>query len=333
MIDILEKLVKAFGPSSKEFEVKKVIKDLVKNIDCEKDEDKFGNLVLHFKADGPRIMLAAHLDSIGIIVTDIDKNGLLHFSQIGGLRTSFLLGSRVILENGIEGTIFYEDRDAPWEPKEFKIEKFFIDIGAKSKKEAMEKVNIGSFGVFYPIFSESFDRIIAPSLDDRVGCAILVEVAKNLKKKNLKFDTFLVFTVQEEVGVKGARTSTFEISPEYGIAVDVTTAGDYTEPKINAIELGKGPAIKVMDGGMITNIELRERLIKMAKKESIPYQLEVITGGTTDAFAMQITKDGVKTAAVSVPTRYVHTQGEVVDKNDIKNVAVLLKQFLEKETF
>lgn len=333
MIDTLEKLVKAFGPSSKEFEVKKVIKDLVKNIDCETDEDKFGNLVLHFKGEGPKIMLAAHLDSIGIIVTDIDKNGLLHFSQIGGLRTSFLLGSRILFENGIEGTVFYEDRDALWEPKEFKIEKFIIDIGAKSKKEALEKVNIGSFGVFYPIFSESVERIIAPSLDDRVGCAILVEVAKNLKKKNLKFDTFFVFTVQEEIGVKGARTSTFEITPEYGIAIDVTTAGDYTEPKINAIELGKGPAIKVMDGGMITNIELRERLIKVAKKESIPYQLEVITGGTTDAFAMQITKDGVKTAAVSVPTRYVHTQGEIVDKNDIKNIAILLKQFLEKETF
>jgi len=330
MVELLEKLVKTFGPSSKETKVKEVIKKEVKGVDCSIFEDNFGNLVLHFEAQGPKLMLASHLDSIGIIVTDIDKNGLIHFSSVGGLRTSFLLGSRILFESGVEGTVFYEDVKTMSDPKELKLEKFFIDIGAKSKKEALEKVDIGSFGIFYPNFSFAFDRIIAPSMDDRSGCAVLVELAKSIKKKELKYDTYIVFTVQEEVGVKGARTSTYEITPDFGIAVDVTSAGDFVDPRLNAIELGKGPAIKVMDGGMITNIELREELVKVAKKEKIPFQMEVITGGTTDAFAMQITKEGVKTAAVSIPTRYVHTQGEIVDLNDLKNSVALLKRFIEK---
>lgn len=330
MEDILEKLVKAFGPSSKEEKVKGVVKEELKKCDCEINEDRFGNLVVHIPHDGPKLMLASHLDSIGFIVIDIDKNGLIRFTSIGGLRATFLLGSRVLFENGIVGTVYHDDKDNPWEPKELKVEKFFIDIGAKSKKEAQALINIGTEGIFYPLYSRNGDRVISPSLDDRSGCAVLIELVKNVKKKNLKYDLYVVFTVQEEIGVKGARTSTYEITPDFGIAVDVTSALDYTDPHLNALELGKGPAIKVMDGGMITNIELRNELIEVSKKNKIPYQLEVITGGTTDAFAMQITKEGVKTAAVSIPTRYIHTQGEVVDLNDLKNAVSLIKSFIEK---
>lgn len=330
MEDILEKLVKAFGPSSKEDKVKSIIKEEIKKCDCEISEDKFGNLVVHVQQNGPKLMIAAHLDTIGVIVTDIDKNGLVRFTSIGGLRSPFLLGTRILFENGVTGTVYYDDKENPWEPKEFKIEKYFIDIGAKTKKDALNFINIGTEGIFYPTYTVNGDRVISPSLDDRSGCAVLVELLKNVKKKNLLYDLYVVFTVQEEIGVKGARTSTYEITPELGIAVDVTSAMDFTEPRLNALELGKGPAIKVMDGGMITNIDLRNELINVAKKNKIPYQLEVITGGTTDAFAMQITKEGVKTAAVSIPTRYVHTQGEVIDFNDFKNSVALLKSFIEK---
>ncbi|MGB9793834.1 M42 family metallopeptidase [Caldisericum exile] len=327
---LIEKLVKTFGPSSKEDKVKHLIKEELKKCDCEIFEDKFGNLVAHIPQNGPKLMIASHLDTIGFIVTDIDKNGLLRFTSIGGLRPSFLLGSRVLFENGISGMIYYDDKENLWEPKEFKVEKFFIDIGAKSKKDALNFVNIGMEGVFYPVFSKNYDRVISPSLDDRSGCAVIVELLNNIKKKSLKYDLYAVFTVQEEIGVKGARTSTYEITPEFGIAVDVTTAGDFVDPHINALELGKGPAIKVMDGGMITNIDLRNELINVATKNKIPFQLEVITSGTTDAFAIQITKEGVKTAAVSIPTRYIHTQGEVIDLSDIKNTVALLKNFIEK---
>ncbi|BAL81058.1 M42 family metallopeptidase [Caldisericum exile] len=330
MEELIEKLVKVFGPSSREDKVKNLIKEELKKCECEISIDKFGNLIAHIPQNGPKLMLASHLDTIGFIITDVDKNGLIRFTSIGGLRTSFLLGSRVLFENGILGTIYYDDRENLWEPKEFKIEKYFIDIGAKSKKDALNLVSIGMEGIFYPQFFLNGDRIISPSLDDRSGCAVLVELLKNVKKKSLKYDLYAVFTVQEEVGVKGARTSTYEITPDFGIAVDVTTAGDFLDPHINALELGKGPAIKVMDGGMITNTDLRNELVNIARKNNIPYQLEVITGGTTDAFAMQITKEGVKTAAISIPTRYVHTQGELADINDIKNTVALLKNFIEK---
>uniref|UniRef100_A0A7C4TY53 M42 family peptidase n=1 Tax=Caldisericum exile TaxID=693075 RepID=A0A7C4TY53_9BACT len=326
MKEVLEKLVRAFGVSSKEERVRSVIREELSNYDFEISEDKFGNLIVHVPHDGPKLMLASHLDSVGVMVTDIDKNGLVRFAPVGDIKAHFLLGTQILFENGVEGMVYCDDKEL----QDIKNEHLFIDIGARSKKEALSLVQIGSGGIFSPHMYFSKDRVISPSLDDRIGCGILVEVLKNVKKKNLRFDLYAVFTVEEEVGVKGARTSTYEITPDIGIVVDVTPALDFVEPKRNAIELGKGPAIKVMDGRMITNMEVRETLVNVARKNEIPFQLEVVTTGTTDAFAMQITKEGVRTGAISIPARYIHTQGEVVDLNDVKNAISLLINYIEK---
>jgi endoglucanase len=330
MEQLIERLVNAFGPSSKEDNVKTLIRsELEKEVE-EIGEDKFGNLVVHVAGSGEKLLIAAHMDSIGVMVTDIDKNGFLRIGEIGGLRKSFLVGQRILFENGIEGFVYYEDKESPWEVKDQKIEKFFVDIGAYSKAKAKELVQIGTEGIYKPYFYKSEKRIIAPSLDDRVGCAIAIQTIKNLKKKKIKYDTYFVFTVQEEVGVKGARTSSYEIYPDIGISLDVTLAGDTPETYPVSLNLGEGPTIKVMDVGMISSKYVKDELVKVAKRENIPYQLEVISKGTTDAYAMQTTKAGVLSGSISISTRYIHTAGEVIDFNDVLNAVSLLKNFLEK---
>lgn len=330
MEDTLRSLALAFGPSSKEDAVKAVIRrEIEKEVD-ELGDDKFGNLVAHIKGSGDKLLLAAHMDSIGFIVTDIDKNGFLRISEIGGVRKSFVCGHKILFENDIEGYVYYEDKESPREVKEPKMEKFFVDIGAPSKAKAREMVQIGTLGVYYPTYVRTGSRVISPSMDDRVGVYVLLEVIKNLKKRKTKYDLYFVFTVQEEIGVKGAKTSAYEITPDLGIAVDVTLSGDMPECFPMALSLGNGPAIKVMDGGMIASKEVKDELIRVARQEKIAFQLEVLTGGTTDAYAMQITKSGILSGAVSIPTRYVHTPGETIDMTDVEGAIRLIKQFIEK---
>jgi len=330
MQNLIEKLVYAFGPSSREEKVKEVIKEEISKEVDELYEDKFGNLVVHIKGKGQSLMLAAHMDQIGVIVTNIDKNGFIRIGEIGGLRKSFLVGQKITFEGKAEGFIYYEDKESPWEIKEPKLEKLYVDIGANNKSSAKKLVRIGTEGVYKPSFYTYGKHVIAPALDDRIGCAIAIQLLKELKHKKNKYDLYVVFTVQEEIGVKGAKVSSYEITPDIGIALDITLAGDTPESQPLSLSLGKGPAIKIMDAGMIASKRLRELLIEKARKNGIPYQLEVITGGTTDAYAMQLTKSGVEAAAVSISTRFAHTPGETLDLNDVENAVKLLKKFIEK---
>ncbi len=328
--NFLKSLVIAFGPSSKEESVKKVIKRELNKVKAEIGDDKFGNLVIHIKGDGPKLMLAAHMDQIGVMITDIDKNGFLRLGEVGGIRKSFLLGQKLLFENGVEGFVYYEEKKYPWELKDAKMEVLFADIGTKDRAAAKKLVEIGTQGIYMPYFHTNGLRVLAPALDDRIGCFILAELIKGINPKKLKYDFYGVFTVQEEVGVKGAKVSSYEITPDFGIAIDVTDAGDTPEAIPVSLSLGKGPAIKVMDRGMIASKSVKDKLIESAEKAKIPYQLEVITAGTTDAYAMQITKSGVETGALSIPTRYIHTPGEVVDLGDVVNAIKILKKFVEK---
>ncbi len=330
-INTLKSLIHAFGPSSKEDAVKKVIRQEIKKVNnAEIFEDKYGNLVAHIKGNGPKLMIAAHTDQIGVMVTNIDKNGFIRMGEVGGLRKSFLVGQKLVFEKGIEGFVYYEDKESPWEFKDLKIEKLYVDVGAKNKKEAEKMLSIGTQGVYKPSFYTVNDRIIAPALDDRIGCFIGIEVLNSVNPKKLNYDLYIVFTVQEEIGVKGAKVSSYEITPDYGIAIDVTDSGDMPETTPVALKLGAGAAIKVMDRGMIASKSVKEKLINTAEKNKIDYQLEVITAGTTDAYAIQITKSGVETGAISIPTRYIHTPGETIDINDVKSAIKLLKKFIEK---
>lgn len=328
MKSIIKKLTETFGPSGFEKSVRNVIrKEIRDHVDSIKS-DKLGNLIAHIKGKGTKVMLASHMDEIGVVTSYIDKNGFIRFSNVGGFFPVHSLTSRIIFENGRIGVIGEERRKSMSDPVE--MTKLYIDIGARDRKEAEKLVPIGTFGCYERGFEDVGKRIVAKALDDRIGCAVLIEVAKRLKRK-VKNDTYLVFTVQEEVGLKGARTSAFGIDPDIALAVDVTATGDTPEAKKMAVKLGAGAAIKIKDWGIVCDPKIVETLIRIARRNKIPYQFEILERGTTGATVIQLTKGGIPSAAVSIPSRYIHSASEIVDMDDVEAAVKLIVKFLKTD--
>ncbi len=326
MKDLIKRLTEEYGPSGAEEKVANIIKEEIAPYVDEVKTDKLGSVIARKKGSGAKVMLAAHIDEIGLIVTHIDKDGFLRFDTVGGVATFRLTGLRVIFANGQVGVIDVEKVD---NIANAGIDKLFIDIGAVSKEDAQKKVSIGDFAVFRQDFVDLGDRVIAKALDDRIGCAVLIETAKRLKTS--PNDIYFVFTVQEEVGLRGATASAFAVDPDIGIAVDVTRTGDMPESMTMEVSLGKGPAIKVKDSGIISNPKVRQLLVDTAKSAGIPYQLEILLGGATDASSIERTRGGVPSGVISVPTRHLHTPSEMVDINDVDGCIKLLTAVLEKD--
>ncbi|PKM83898.1 MAG: aminopeptidase [Firmicutes bacterium HGW-Firmicutes-13] len=323
MKELIKKLTEAYGPSGREEEIKDIIKELVKPLADEITEDSLGNLIVRKKGPGKKIMAAAHMDELGLIVTFIDENGFLRFSNVGGISPHILLGERVVFPDGTAGTIGCEKLE---NIKDLKFSKLYIDIGVSEKRQAEEKVKIGDIAVYQRTFSDLGERILSKALDDRVGCAVLVQTLKEIEKP--QNDIYFVFTVQEEVGVRGARTSAYKINPDYGLAVDVTRTGDTPESETMAVSLGKGPTVKVKDTLIISHPKVKKIMVETAEKNNIPYQLEVLERGGTDSGAIQLTREGVPSGVMSIPCRYIHTPSEMVDFNDVLNGVKLLKNIL-----
>lgn len=325
MKDLIKQLTEVWGPSGQEGAVRGLITAAVKPLVDDLRTDAMGNLIAVKRptvesASGRRIMLAAHMDEIGVIVTHVDANGFLRFSSIGGVNPLTLLGGRVAFGNGVRGVIGIEKRESPAE--EVKLEKLFIDVGATDKERAERLVTVGDVGSFDRQFADLGDRLVAKAMDDRVGCAVLVQTLRELRSTS--HEVSFVFTVQEEVGLRGATTSAYGVNPDIAIAVDVTATGDTPEARTMAVGIGKGPAIKVKDRGMLAHSGLKNLLVRMAKDSGIPYQLEVLEFGSTDAMAMQMTREGIPAGVISVPTRYVHTPSEMVDYADVLGAVRLL---------
>lgn len=318
-MELLKKYVSVPGASGSEKNICEAIKSEIKNYVDEVYTDALGNLIAHKKGNEKKIMFAAHMDEIGVVVTFIDDNGFLRFSNVGGLYTKELLGRRVIFENGLTGVIYTEK-----ENKNLQISKMYIDVGMSNKEEAEQKIKIGDTAVFEGSFHENNGRIISKSLDNRAGCFVLTEAAKLVKTDN---DLYFVFTAQEEVGLRGARTAAFSIVPDLAVAIDVTDTGDTPNCEEMAVKLGGGACIKVMDRSVICDSEIRTALIELAKKNGIPYQLEIMTEGGTDAGVIHLTKEGVKTGGISIPTRYIHSPSEVADVKDIEACIKLAAAF------
>lgn len=320
-MELLKELTEKYGPSGRENKIREYIKEQVLTYADEVEVDVLGNLIAHKKGTGKKIMMAAHMDEIGVIVTFVDDNGFLRFASVGGLNTKDLLYNRVCFENGVVGVIGTEK-----ENKDRAISKLFIDIGAKDKIEAEKLVSVGDMAVFEGSFVKSGDAVISKALDNRAGCYVLIEALKQAKTDN---DLYFVFTSQEEVGLRGAKTSAYGINPDYAIAIDVTDTGDTPNAETMAVKMGKGAAIKVMDHSILCDSMIRTTLIECAKKNNIPYQLEVMTDGGTDAGAISVTRAGIKTGGISIPTRYIHSPAEMASISDIENCIKLLTQFLE----
>ncbi len=326
MDELIKKLVEAYGPSGFEDQVRDLIHIEIEPFADEITIDPLGNLIANKKGDGSglKVMVAAHMDEIGLMVSHITENGFLRFTNIGGIYPHTLRGGRVRFADGTLGVIYSEKLEN--RTKVHDLDKHYIDVGAVDKIGC--PVEVGAAAGFVRPFIAQGDRLIAKSMDDRIGCAVAVEALHHLDES--PHDVYFVFSVQEEVGTRGAQTAANALNPDVGIALDVTTTGDTPEARTMAVELGSGPAIKVRDSGMISHVGLVRQLRLRGDEEGIPYQLEVLDGGSTDARSMQIAGAGCAASCISIPCRYVHSQSEMVHAGDVENSVKLLLALLAK---
>jgi putative aminopeptidase FrvX len=324
MKETIRTLVEAWGPSGAEHRVRALIESEIAGLADEVRTDTLGNLIALKKGDGAgkKIMLSAHMDEIGVIVSWVDDKGFVRVNPIGGVRPQYELMGRVLFEDGTVGVIGVEKLD---KPEQLSMEKLYVDMGATSRDDC--PVKVGDVGCFLRPMVETGLNLTSKAMDDRIGCAVLVQTMRDLKSS--PHDAFFVFSSQEEVGLRGATTSAYGIAPDVGIAVDVTLSGDTPEPAVKmAIKLGAGPAIKVKDGGMLATPWVKDWMIRTAEDNEIPYQLEVLVGGTTDARAIQTTQTGIPAGCLSIPTRYVHSPSETVSYADVLNSVKLMVAML-----
>ncbi len=325
MYDLIKKLVEAYGPSGFEGQVRDLIKAEIVDHVNDVSIDPMGSLIAHKTGDGSglKIMIAAHMDEIGVMVTHITKEGFLRFTNIGGIRRHTLMGNRVIFSNGTIGLINSEKLDSY--VKVHGLDKHYIDVGASSPEDC--PIEVGEAAGFSRSFLGQGTRLTAKSMDDRIGCVVAIEALRQIK--STPHDIYFVFTVQEEVGTRGAEAAANALNVDVGIALDVTGTGDTPNGSVMAVELGKGPAIKVKDGGMIAHSGLVRQMKSRASDIGIPFQLEVLEGGSTDARSMQIAGSGCAAGCISIPCRYVHSQSETVDVSDVENAVKLLVSLME----
>lgn len=336
---VLHDLLSATGVSGYEDCVRDKLASYIKPFVDSISIDTFGNLIAHKKGDGPKVMFSAHLDEVGLMITYIDAEGFLFFQPVGGVDITLLPGQRVHIHHagdtivGVIGkkAIHLLSAEERGKNTAIKCEDLWIDIGACSRAEAELRVEIGDY-ITYSTTPQLLteDILLSKSLDDRAGVFVLYEIARLLSNETLRCDLYLVASVQEEIGCRGVRTAAFSLQPNIGFAIDVTHATDYptvSPKKSGNIELGRGVVIAK---GPNIDQGLCEQLKQVAQKAELNYQLEAIPHPTgTDANLIQITGNGVRTALLSIPCRYMHTANEVVSLNDIENTAQLAAEFLK----
>jgi len=315
MKSLIQKLVETAGPSGREDQIRALIRSEIEPCCQEIQTDALGNLIARKggkSKDGMRIMLSAHMDEIGVIATHVDQNGFVRFTGIGMVYPKYCLGARVRFLNGTQGVI---NSDHTSDAKEqIPLEKMFIDVGANDAAEC--PVKPGDMAVFDGPFIDLGHKVIAKSLDNRLGIAILVELIKKIDLT--PNEIYFVFTVQEEMRKSGATTAAYAIQPDIGIVVDVTATGDTPDGIRMDVGLGHGPAIKICDQGMISDQRIVKWMKDTAEKSGIPYQLEILEKGSTDAMVIQLSRAGVPSGVVSIPCRYIHSPSEMVSFQDLQ---------------
>ncbi len=333
--DFLKALQETPSPSGFEQPAQRIVRRRMKRFSSSIETDVHGNVIVGLNPRGsPRVMLAGHCDQIGLMANYIDDNGYIFFVAIGGIDPSVLPGSRVVVhtEHGpVDGVIGRKPVHV-LKPEErggkVELRELWVDIGAKNKKETEQIVSIGDPITFrLEMVHLGNDMVTSPAFDNKCGTFVVMEALRLCSIKKIKCALFAVSTVQEEVGLRGARTSCYGLDPQVGIAVDVTHATDYPDidKRVNGdIKMGAGPCIST---GANINPPLEALLVKTAKARRIPIQLEAAPGGTgTDANAMQLSRSGVATALVSIPNRYMHTQVEVVSLRDLETASRLIAE-------
>lgn len=326
-MELLNKLTQINSPSGNESKICDFIEKEIKNYVDEIYRDNLGNLIAHKKGNGDRVMFDAHTDEIGVIAMFIEDNGYIRFSNLGGVSAYNALYQRVVFLNGVEGVVSLDaSRDDIM--KTLKLSDLYIDIGAKNKEEAEEKISIGDVAAFVGAFSNLGEKIVSKALDDRVGCYCLIRTIKEIKSN--KNDLYFVFAASEELGLRGAKVAAQSINPRFAVALDVTSTGDTLGKCKMAVKLGQGAAIKVKDNSILCHPYIKSLMIKVCEENDIPYQMEILEAGGTDAGAIHLSCGGVATGAISIPTRYIHSPAEMADKKDIEAVIAICKKLIEK---
>jgi len=334
MMRKLAELTMLDGISGNEQEIRKFIIQNLADKSLKHYTDSIGNLIVKGKTDGSsnlKVMLAAHMDEVGLMVNYITDDGKLKFSPVGGIDSRILIGQHVrVGKCKIPGVIGYKSihlQDKNERESVVKIKNLYIDIAAKDKENAEEFVNTGDYVAFAsePVFFGE-NRIKAKALDDRAGCAVLMELLEEV----WPFELYACFTVQEEVGLRGALVAANRIKPDIGIVLEGTTCADVPKVKEHEVStvMGEGPVLSFADRTSIADRELFYHFLKTAEKEGIPYQLKRTTTGGNDAGRIQTSGTGVKTMVVSVPCRYIHSPVSVLDLNDLKNMLNLVSKAL-----
>lgn len=334
--DILEQWLMMASPSGSEEQVTKLFAKEIRPFVDEVYTDVNGNCIAHKKGSGQKIMLMAHADEIGLMISYIDDRGFLYFKEIGGIDTNLLPGQRVSImgqQGPITGVIGKKPIHLQEKSENNKVltpEDLWIDIAAKDKADAESKVQIGSVATFLGSPTQLNDNLLlSKSLDDKIGLAVLMGLAQNLQSQQTGKDIYLVASVQEELGARGAQMVTEAILPDVGIAIDVTHATDYptmSPAKDGDISLGKGAVIPM---GPNMSKGINQTLINLAKTNDIPYQIEAIARPTgTDAREIQVAGTGIQTGLISIPCRYMHTPSEVVSLADADSAIALLTAYL-----
>ncbi len=339
-LDILRELSSIQGISGFEHEVKDYMQTQLEGLG-EMSQDNLGSLICRKNgtAEGPRIMIPAHMDEIGFVVKDIDKSGCLRFAPIGGWLDQVLLGHQVTVQTrmadlpGLIGCPPPHLMDKESRSKLIKRKKMFIDIGAADKEEAKKMgVRIGDPIVPRQKFMhlENEEYLVGKAWDDRVGCALIIELMKELNNLRHPNTVFGVGTVQEEVGTRGAETSADVVDPDFCIAIDVGIATDVpgieNEPDV---ELGKGPVLYMVDAGTISHLKFRDYVLDVAEELDIPHQISMMEGGATDARSVQLHSRGVASVVFGVPARYIHSHAGIIHADDYDGMLQLLIEIVQ----
>ncbi len=323
----LNELLGGFGPSGHEGRVAETIRAAIEGCVDSVHTDAMGNLIAVRRGGGTgrRIMVSAHMDHIGLAVTDADEHGFLRVCAVGGVHAGRLISGHVVFENGVCGVVGVEEKVKG----EAKAVDLYVDIGASSREEALAMVRIGDMCVMRPRVTKLGEhRLASPAMDDRIACYVLAQALLSLPDAH-ENEIVAVFSVQEEVGLRGAEAAAFAAQPDMGIAVDVTGVGDVPEPAVKLpVKLGGGAAIKIMDSSVICTPSVVAMMERLAREHDIPVQREVLPFGGTDAGAIQRTRGGVPTGAISIPCRYIHSEAETVDLRDVEACVGLLRACL-----
>ena len=327
LLELIQTLNAAHGPSGDEGGIREKLAELARPLADEISTDTMGNLIVRKLGSGPRVMLCAHMDSIGFIVTHVEENGFLRVGRLGGISPKEAAYTPVRFASGVRGVIVPEEKA---DFGKLKLDECYVDIGAKDRETALKAVAVGDTMIYDSPCFVNQGKVVSPYLDNRISCAILLKVLEEMEL--CPNDLYVVFTVQEEVGLRGAKPAAWAVDPDYAVVVDVTDVDDTPgSEKCGTVRLGKGPAIKIMDSSVICHPDMIQKLESQAKTLDMPTQRDIMRAGGTDAGVMHTTRIGVRTGGVSVPCRYIHTPVEMADLQDARDCAKLLCAFVQSK--